>query len=295
MNLFKSKKSILLIVLSIFVIASIFTFFIPKKKIHPCTTQIESYNQILPCIESWDKDSYIFFDIDKTIYTSTDFTPRSLRYPLDFKIKALIAYPSLIYNDVYDKALSLMFTKAKYMAIEPIIPQLINKLKEKGCTVLVLTATTTGSYGVIKDMEEQRYQDLKNLGMTFSDKYPRTIFKTLPKFRGNYPSIYKGMIFCNEEPKGKALGAFLDYFNVKPSKIIFFDDHMYNIDSVNNECIKRNIPYHSYHYLGAKKLPGSWNTKHALLQLDYLMKEERWISDQEASWLLETKGKEIVK
>ena len=82
------------------------------------------------------------------------------------------------------------------------------------------------------------------------------------------------------------IGAFLDYSHLKPARIISFDDDVCALDSIARECAKRSIAFTGYQCLGAKKFAGEWNTRRALLQLDYVMQHAKWLSDKEADVLL---------
>jgi len=66
---------------------------------------------------------------------------------------------------------------------------------------------------------------------------------------------------------------------LKPNKIIFFDDGKEHLLSVEKVCKELKIPFHGYNYFGAKH---NWNTKTALFQLDYLIKNNQWITESEA-------------
>ena len=69
-------------------------------------------------------------------------------------------------------------------------------------------------------------------------------------------------------------------------KIISFDDLNYTLGSISKECKRRKINFHGYQVLGAKKIPGKWSTKRAILQLDYIIKHNQWLSDPEVNELL---------
>lgn len=284
---FLKYKKIVFIIFTLLLSLSLYFVYKNQKEID-CATTIKSYYELIDCSKTWNKETLIFFDIDSTLIIPHDFELRDLHFPIDFRIRAVLSHPSLIFKKVREKLLSQIFIEAKYVVIEPIIIDIINELKNKGCTVMALTSTPSGQYGIIKNMEETRYNDFKKLGLIFSDLFPNTIFKSLKKYKGDYPTLYKGIIFSNEQSKGEVLGEFLDYFKINPKKIIFINEQLNNIRSVNEECKRRNIPHCSYQYIGSKKYPGTWNTKRALLQLEYLIEKGHWITDEQAECILKT-------
>jgi hypothetical protein len=70
--------------------------------------------------------------------------------------------------------------------------------------------------------------------------------------------------------------------------IISFDDQKSALESIARSCKQWHINFVGYHVMGAKKLPGEWNTNRALLQFDVALQQRRWLSDQEADAVLAT-------
>jgi len=100
--------------------------------------------------------------------------------------------------------------------------------------------------------------------------------------------FYKGILLTNwinnESPeKGPVLGAFLDKIAWQPSKVLFFDDSKYNIESVAQEMTKRGINYQGYWYHAEAKLPRpKLNQETALIRLNHLLENDEYLTDAEA-------------
>ncbi len=75
------------------------------------------------------------------------------------------------------------------------------------------------------------------------------------------------------------LGAFLDYFNLRPAKIVSFDDDKNALLAIAWECKKREISFVGYWYQGAKNVEGTFMMKRSLAQLDHIMNSEKWLTD----------------
>ncbi len=274
------------LILAITLLAIIIGFFtINKPTPPPGIIQIDSYAQAMPTLKNCTDKSLILFDVDDTLITAYDIVARKL-LPDWLKLLIVLKHPSMIKKDTWEYAYSIMWDQAKRFVFEPLVINIIKELETKGCTVMALTGMETGSLGVQKDLPEWRYSMLKEFGIQMSNKFPETYFTMLPAYKNKYPGLYKGIICCNLQPKGPVLGAFLDYFKPQPQEIIFFDDSMSSVSSVAHECIKRKIPYTCFCYHGAKKVAGTWNTRRAILQLDYMIEKKHWLTDQEADQML---------
>lgn len=239
--------------------------------------QINSFHeatpQIMPC-----NNSLILFDIDDTLISTVD-TMGHTSPPLLFKLRALIKHPQLLFRKNWEYYYSIMWQQTEWFIIEPDTVSIIADLKKQDCIVLGLTSMETGTFGTMENFPEWRSQILTQLGIEFSHKFPNAIFNKLPRHRNNYPELYNGLLCCNQQSKGLVVSAFLDQFQLQPNMIIFFDDSANNLASVEDACKQRNIPFKGFQYRGAEKLSQKWDMQKALLQLDYLIQNKKWLSD----------------
>ncbi len=251
--------------------------------------QLDSYKAAQQLLEDCDKRTLITFDIDETLITSRDVLPAFCygRLPFTLRLIAAFKYPSLLFNtNKLEWCTSTMNKQTEPFVFDSDIVHIIRQLNLKGCAPIALTFAGSGSYGIIKNFPEWRTTILKNFGFDFSDQFHDTTFTSLPMYRGTHPVLHKGILFTNCTDKGLTLAAFLEHYNLKPARIISFDDSYTFLTSIARACSYKKIPFTGYQVLGAKKLLGTWNMRRALLQIDYVMKHERWLSDQEADALL---------
>ncbi len=247
---------------------------------------ITSYTQVLGELTAANANTLILFDIDDTLINPTDIISRFYTVPAFFKLKALFKYPQLRNRDAVEHYYSIMWGQGDWFVIEPYMVQVIKNLIQRGCMVLGLTAIETGKFGVIDDFPQWRFDVLKNLGIEFDQRFGNVLFTNLPKYREDYPELYNGILCTNRQPKGKVLNAFLDYFNLHPAKIFFFDDQKQNLDSVAQICQNRNIPYKIFQYDGEQWQSGTWDECRAWLQLDHLIAHDEWLSDKVADQMV---------
>jgi hypothetical protein len=98
---------------------------------------------------------------------------------------------------------------------------------------IAFTATVTGDF-LGKRMEVRRYEDLKRLELSFEHAFPQSeiILNACPRYRGYYPTYYKGVLFSNSErgntTKGTVLCAFLDVIRYVPKCVVLVDDRPQN-------------------------------------------------------------------
>jgi len=290
---YNKKYIVLLSIISIGSI-SLAGFWVFQKRACGQYKQVESYRKVQEIFDTADQQTLITFDVDGTLIAATDaiLSEREslFSFPLWFMICAFCKYPSFIFNQtkIY-LAGTLVTPQIKRIVFDPDIVRYIQQLRVRECPVVALTWIKTGSIGAIKDMAEWRADTLKDFGFDFQGQFQDMVFTAFPKYCGNYPCLCKGILCANKQPKGAVLGAFLDEYHLHPSRIISFDDFSSFLDSIAQECAKRKIPFTGYQVVGAKKFAGTWNTRRALLQLDYMMERAQWLSDQQADALLAKK------
>ncbi len=252
---------------------------------------IDEYCQVQSVFDSCNERTVVTFDVDNTLITANDVFARNFEFPLWFKICLIAKYCTVLWNTqarekTIDDFLGILFQQAHRFVFDKDIVRMIKQLHWQKCIVVGLTAMGSGSAGVIQNLPEWRATMLKDFDIDLSGDFNDVSFKTFPVSHNNYPCLYKGILCANYAEKGAVLGAFLDYYHVKPERVISFDDRYSDLTSIDNECAQRGIPFAGYQMLGTKKLPGEWNTDRSLLQFDYALEHKRWLSDNEADAIL---------
>lgn len=146
----------------------------------------------------------------------------------------------------------LMVTQVKSQLTEPSVPNLIQKLQDQKIPLLGFTAVDTSVIPEIGSIPDWRAKELKKLGINFnSSSFPKEKieFTEFPSFRGTFPLYKDGILYSNvTASKGKVLKAFLGKMDQTPSRIIFVDDSLENLQSVEAELQNLGIPYLGIHY-----------------------------------------------
>jgi hypothetical protein len=248
---------------------------------------IELFEEIENALKDLDSNALVVFDVDETLIISLD---RIRRKNSELFIQQLNnTYFSTIQDDKHKEYLhSIQLLMSEQKLIEPKIQELIKNLQEKNIRVIALTNISTGSYHAINSMEDWRYRQLYDLGIDLSIHNPEILtFNQLPKGRSAHPIFYKGILATARScQKGKTLTELLNQLNWKPSKIVFFEDCKSHAQSVYDCMLKLGIPCEVYHYLATQSNVEPINIEIAQFQYDYLLKNQIWINEETAAFLI---------
>lgn len=183
------------------------------------------------------EDVLCLFDLDMTL-TQPDhpaaYMP-NLKKHLDIYRSIQARYPKL------DTCLTFCFNFLLPQRLtDSDIPSVLASLKMK---TIAFTATVTGDFLGTR-MEVRRYEDLKQLGLSFERAFPQSevILNACPRYRGYYPTYYKGILFSNSErgntTKGTVLCAFLEAVHYTPKCVVLVDDRPQNHSDVQTALSK---------------------------------------------------------
>jgi hypothetical protein len=146
----------------------------------------------------------------------------------------------------------------------------------------------SGKYGNIESMDQWRYGELKNLGITFSQN---EAFANFPKSNNinrckMLPSFYKGIFLTGSWRKKEVIK---DIF-LPNDHIVFIDDRKYQIEDVYNVCRESSIGFTGILFTGSKLIKGKLDDDIAKIQKFYLVERGVWLEDDEAYDILKLHG-----
>lgn len=233
-------------------------------------------------IERLDDQALVVFDVDYTLLAPKDAVlgPLGETHLTEFK-KNVIAS-----SGDWEILASKVLLNSQDSLIDHEVLDLIEKLKEKKIRTIALTAMPTGDLGLIPSMEDWRIEQLNKLGIRFDWSFPTLPPMLFEQFQGGKyspPSFKNGVICSSRQPKGKVLLEFLKYAQFTPSKVVFLDDRMDYIESMELELGKQGIPLISFHYLAISSLFDELDEEIAAYQLSHLLQHGEWLSDEEVS------------
>ncbi|WP_342270437.1 DUF2608 domain-containing protein [Rickettsia endosymbiont of Orchestes rusci] len=227
-----------------------------------------------------DKDTLVIFDVDGVLSMPTDefaFTA-SIRREITKKLKEKYSEDELKY---------LFSPIFKIRTVKPVnsnMKGLVKNLEQRNISAIALTKWWTGKYGDITKMEDLRFDDLKQVGVSFINTSPFKEDMIFPEFENKegIPLLKSGVILTASADKGLVLKAALAKSNLHFKKIIFIDDSSKELKSVEKICQELNIDFQGIHYGAAKIVPlPILDKEKEQLRYEILEKEHIWLLDKE--------------
>lgn len=249
--------------------------------------KIDSYKEIQSVFDQADAKTLFVFDVNGTLVFPKDamLQPQNLKsdYVQNLEKPHFEQCPKETKECSFPYIASTLMLEGQSELIEPEIKDTIDALKKRNVKIIALTKIPTGKFGKIPNVEEWRYQSLKNLGIEFSQKMAgRLYFKSANANDPDQAVFYKGILVSSKQPKGEILGKFLDEIDFQPDKVIFIDNHEDHLRSVAEQMKKRGITYQGFYYLGALKKQIPLDKSIVGIQIDYVFKNNHWLNDKAA-------------
>lgn len=183
-----------------------------------------------------DAKTLVVFDIDNTLFRQNsmigthqwgDFlAERAIRAGIDAKIA----------KESQHKAFSEVQSAVNVVPVENEILEVLSELSKNKISHFALTARNPK----LQDITLKQLQILKH---DFSENFPKLTQSGLMKDR-----LKDGVIFSGTTPKGELLKKIIDKSVHKFSRVIFFDDKAYNLESVEKSFAQSSIQLKGYRY-----------------------------------------------
>ncbi|HSX03162.1 MAG TPA: DUF2608 domain-containing protein, partial [Rhabdochlamydiaceae bacterium] len=242
---------------------------------------IESLDEILSVI-SEKQNNLVIFDIDGTLIVPASALLDLSICPRSFlkQLNCVYEQKETLFEEVFFKALN----QCPQKLTEPGLPELVQKIKEKNSKIIALTNRAADITRTVPQLE--------SVGLDFSFSFRRLgHLKLGEKSNQAGASFYEGVIFASGKDKGKILGEFLDKIDYPVQKIIFIDDQIPFLESVDAELKQRGISHACYHYIGwEKNKPKDFDTTLSSFQWLYFLVNEKWIDDDKAKLLFKAQN-----
>lgn len=252
---------------------SVFCLFVFSSTQYASTVIIETIemNDILSSVES---HSLVLFDLDDTLIDS----------PVNLNSGKWIAYywqtaPKMMPDKlpVIQKLMWHTSIHTPIIAVDPKASLIISDL-QKRTDALVLGLTARPHTHDHTNGAQITAGQLSTIGIDFSkSQYP-------DKFCG-HPSFHNGIVYSSGLDKGGHMEEILACTGYAPKKIIFIDDNLVQIQSVEKSMQKIGIPCDCFWYRRALQNRPNFSLLHALIQLEYLLNHQIILSDDEATAL----------
>jgi len=257
----------------------VLSFFMHTHNTHAEIVQIPDLSQFESDLENRGKDSLVVFDLDYVVMMPEDDYSRGIN---PYRKQLWSDLEKKLSKSELQKLHSIMTIDAKWRLVDPRVAHILDGLKKKSIPTIALSTFSTGRYGVIEKREELRFRNLKELGVSFSDLSPfkSNMLMTDLAADDGVPLMQEGVVLTAEINKGVVLEHVLNHYSYKPKEIIFIDDKIKNLHSVEKMCAELNIKFSGYHYIAVELMPEpSINKEKEDYKFHILETEHRWLTE----------------
>lgn len=264
------------LLISFFIIQTL--FIVQPSALHAKIRDIYRMEEILKEI---DPHTAVFFDIDETlIITACTLGSTSWwDHCLHKFSKANIDRDkiSIFFQPIIDKIIKEVPVKP----VEEETPKIIHGLQRQNILAFGLTAR---SKTALQGMDLITNDHLQSVNINFD------CFPSLKASEEISDFFAYGIIFTGYMPKGPFLKKFLENVDLHPSKIVFVDDRMSQLQSVEKAVIEQGLVFEGFHYKAAHEQCQNFDPLIGNIQLKALITLGIILSDEEAKACAEQLG-----
>lgn len=223
-----------------------------------------------------DQKTLVMFDVDDTLLVPKDLILKACSRSGEWKQKVR----RLIDNE---NLLGQVLSQIEYEPVNPRTKEIIRHLTERQIRTIAFTKMPIGPCGDIQSMEDWRLSHLRKHQFDFSLAFPEIPLLSLQAIDGKISLFKEGLLCANRQNKGPVLNAFLEKLQWKPSKIIFIDNRLDYLESVEEALSGSGIEYVGFYYTEEERRPLILDEALAKFQVDHLIKTGKWLNDLEAT------------
>lgn len=278
------------------IIITLLASFLLFSQLRAIIIEAPNLNRFEEMLQNVDQQSLVLFDVDETLIVPKDLILNPYaKETWNRYVKETIENPEIVPLGKYDGKyfIGQVFSKMEYEVVDPKIVEIIHSLQQRGIKTIAFTRMPVGSLGIISSMEDWRIEHLKRHQFDFSGAFPHFQEIKLNVLSTGIPSLFKKGVLCaNKQDKGPVLTAFLEAIRWKPWQVLFIDNRLDYLQSVETALEGTGIEFIGFYYREIENRPLIVNEQLTKFQLMHLAKTGEWLSDQEASAILWRMGSE---
>ena len=227
-----------------------------------------------------DEDTVVFVELDEVLVM-----PKSKMFSYGDNPYRLFIYDLLTLskeNSTYLNQIVSWYQMRKIRLVEDGWQDFINDLKKRNIQVYGFCTMPIH----LQNIEQKRFAELKELGITFTDKINGKEVVEIGKKAGWSSLFYHGIIFTGPFTKSKTLLDFIKISNISPKKIMIFDKIESELQIIERSFNRFRIDFYSIFYWGARGVTDHPDPKVIRLQQQTLFEQGKWLEDNEAEVLV---------
>ncbi len=241
-----------------------------------------------------DKDTLVLWDVDGTLITVHEplFHISNLSYNkqgqlVEQEAKAFCSvdelerYKPIFVHDQWYRAWMTM----PFELLDQRIPSTIKSLQQRGIINMAITLLKVQLY-TGDDLVKWRVEHLKGFGIDFSkdflEKPSFLLVSALGKCGVTASEVYRvpifkeGVLCTHHLPKGPCLEAFFEQTEFWPKKILFVDDQIENLFSIEKVVKQYNMSFEGVHYTLCENFTKEWDEEIARRKWSHFFREGKW-------------------
>lgn len=241
-------------------------------------------------LQKADKDTLVIFDVDRVLIMPTNEHTLN-RHPYRKKLWEELK------NRHSKEEIKILYgitaSQAEWRLVDPDILNVLTYLEKHEIPSIALTSLYTGKFGDIEKIEDWRVKQLQYLGIDFINLTPIKGELSADKLAGEdgIPVLKSGIILTANVDKAKVLEYMLSHSNYYPKTIIFIDDQLSNLKTLEALSNKLQIKFHGFHYTAVSQMPiPIINEQIENLRFDILEKELKWLNHRELAERIQLSG-----
>ena len=243
-------------------------------------------------LKTVDDSTLVVWDVDGVLLTGVDriFHSENIHSGLNDEYVTYIQNKYNLTSDQRDRFTSQLLVQRHVKLVDNSLLNIFDDLKSKQIKTIALTQFAVGPFGEIKSIADWRIEELNKLGIKFDfafKDFEKIELDNLTETYEHHPLYKQGVLFCNRHTKGDVLGAFFDAIQWQAKNIIFIDDKVESLESVQGELKARNINYLGLHYTAALDIYYEVDDKLVKFQYEHFMQHGKWLNDELAKNKLE--------
>lgn len=242
--------------------------------------EIIQTNEISTVLDHISQDSFVFFNINGTMYEpSNTLADNQWRQYFSKRVAEIVA-DTQESQAIIDRTKNLIVQRIPKKSVEEKTPQLIADLQAKKIVVLGLTqkqmsTTYAENFGWLTN------QHLLSLGINLEKTLAYLKQKPGSEAAKGYSFAY-GILFTNKQPEGPVLLSFLEEVDQKPSSIVAVDNSLSSLESLQQALEAKGIRFTGLRYGRSDALKENFDPALGTIEFFTFLNQGRIMSDAEA-------------
>lgn len=248
--------------------------------------EIIETQEIETVLDYVSQDSIVFFNITGTLYEpSNALSDNQWREYFANRVKE-IAPDQAVGHALVNRTKNLIVQKIPKKNVEQKTPQLIADLQNKKIPVLGLTKKQA-STSYADNFAWITQNHLASLGIHLDKTLGYLRFTAEPPMTLGYTFVY-GILFTNKQSEGKAVQAFVNTIEKKPSIVIAVDNTLSSLEDIEQILNANKIKFVGLRYGRADKTKANFDATLGIIEFLTYVNEGRILSDAEALKIKQT-------